>query len=75
MKSHNPYMSDKEFQRRWNKMLNDIEKNADFIEEELLKLDKQFREKQERIHRGRLYDLRSTYAIEKQILAEELNIK
>ena len=51
MKSHNPFMSDKEFQRRWDKMLNDIEKNADFIEEELLKLDKQFREKQERIHR------------------------
>lgn len=26
-------------------------------------------------YRGRLYDLRSTYAIEKQILAEELNIE
>ena len=50
MESHNPYMSDKEFQRQWNKMLKDIEKNADFIEEELLKLDKQFRDKQERIH-------------------------
>ena len=49
-------MSDKEFQRQWNKMLNDIEKNADFIEEELLKLDKQFRDKQERIHQEDLED-------------------
>ena len=40
-------MSDKEFQRRWNKILKDIEKNADFIEEELLKLDKQGRIHQE----------------------------
>jgi len=56
MKSHNPFMSDKEFQRQWNRMLNDIEKNADFIEEELLKLDKQFREKQERTHREDLED-------------------
>lgn len=40
-------MSDKEFQRQWNRMLNDIEKNADFIEEELLKLDKQERIRQE----------------------------
>ena len=47
MKSHNPYMSDKEFQKQWNKMLKDIEKNADFIEEELLKLDKQSRIRQE----------------------------
>ena len=47
MESHNPYMSDKEFQRQWNKMLKDIEKNADFIEEELLKLDKQGRIHQE----------------------------
>ena len=43
MKSHNPYMSDKEFQKLWNKMLKDIEKNADFIEEELLKIEKQER--------------------------------
>lgn len=28
MKSHNPFMSDKEFQRQWNKMLKDIEKNG-----------------------------------------------
>ena len=56
MKSRNPFMSDKEFQRQWNKMLNDIEKNADFIEEELLKLDKQFRDKQERIHQEDLED-------------------
>lgn len=56
MKSHNPFMSDKEFQRQWNKMLKDIEKNADFIEEELLKLDKQFREKQARIHQEDLED-------------------
>ena len=47
MKNHNPFMSDKEFQKQWNKMLNDIEKNADFIEEELLKLDKQSRIHQE----------------------------
>ena len=47
MKSHNPFMSDKEFQKQWNRMLNDIEKNADFIEEELLKLDKQVRIRQE----------------------------
>ncbi len=47
MKNHNPFMSDKEFQRQWNKMLKDIEKNADFIEEELLKLDKQSRIRQE----------------------------
>lgn len=47
MKSHNPFMSDKEFQRQWNKMLKDIEKNADFIEEELLKLAKQERIRQE----------------------------
>lgn len=40
-------MSDKEFQRQWNKMLKDIEKNADFIEEELLKLAKQERIRQE----------------------------
>ena len=51
MKSHNPYMSDKEFQKLWNKMLKDIEKNADFIEEELLKI-----EKQERIRREDLED-------------------
>ena len=51
MKSHNPYMSDKEFQKQWNKILKDIEKNADFIEEELLKL-----EKQERIRREDLED-------------------
>lgn len=51
MKNHNPYMSDKEFQRQWNKILKDIEKNADFIEEELLKL-----EKQERIHQEDLED-------------------
>ena len=44
-------MSDKEFQRQWNKMLKDIEKNADFIEEELLKLDKQ-----ERIHQEDVED-------------------
>ena len=44
-------MSDKEFQRQWDKMLNDIEKNADFIEKELLKL-----EKQERIHQEDLED-------------------
>ena len=49
-------MSDKEFQRRWNKMLKDIEKNADFIEEELLKLDKQFSDKQERIRQEDLED-------------------
>ena len=40
-------MSDKEFQKQWNKILKDIEKNADFIEEELLKLDKQSRIRQE----------------------------
>ena len=51
MKNHNPFMSDKEFQRQWNKMLKDIEKNADFIEEELLKI-----EKQERIRREDLED-------------------
>ena len=56
MKSHNPFMSDKEFQRQWNKMLKDIEKNADFIEEELLKLDKQFSYKQERIRQEDLED-------------------
>lgn len=56
MKNHNPFMSDKEFQRRWNKILKDIEKNADFIEEELLKLDKQFRDKQGRIHQEDLED-------------------
>ena len=49
-------MSDKEFQRQWNKMLKDIEKNADFIEEELLKLDKQFSYKQERIRQEDLED-------------------
>ena len=47
MKNHKPYMSDKEFQKQWNKILKDIEKNADFIEEELLKLDKQSRIRQE----------------------------
>lgn len=57
MKNHNPFMSDKEFQRRWNKILKDIEKNADFIEEELLKLDKQFRDKHERIHQEDLEDV------------------
>ena len=49
-------MSDKEFQKHWNKMLKDIEKNADFIEEELLKLDKQFSDRQERIHQEDLED-------------------
>lgn len=47
MKNHNPYMNDKEFQRQWNKMLEDIEKNGDFIEKELSKLNKYERIRQE----------------------------